>query len=111
MTKVLNLDDLETTIERELIIGGVTHKMKPFTVEAFINQMKEIEQIGDKEPTGSEMYATSVKMIQRAFPTLTDDVIKNMTTFQIDAVYNFLKERSDDEVEKGAQAGNSEGEA
>jgi hypothetical protein len=111
VTKVLNLDDLETTVERVIVIGGKEHKMKPFTVEAFINQMKEIEQIGDNEPSGSEMFATSVRMIQRAFPTLDDDVVKNMTTFQIDAVYNFLKDRGTEEVEKASTSGNSEGEA
>lgn len=110
VTKILNLDDLETTVERAIKIGGVEHKMKPFTVEAFINQMKEIEQIGDQDPTGSEMYATSLRMIMRAFPTLTNDIVQNMNTFQVDAIYGFLKDKTEDAVEEASASGNSEGE-
>lgn len=106
MTKVLNLDALETTVERVIVLKGKEYKMKPFTVEAFVNQMKEVEQIGDREPSGSEVYATSVKMIQRAFPDMSDDVLKELTTFQVDAIFSFLKERSTEALDEAQASGN-----
>jgi hypothetical protein len=106
VTKVLNLDALETTVERVIVLKGVEYKMKPFTVEGFVNQMKEIEEIGDREPSGSEVYATSVKMIQRAFPDLTDEVLNGLYTHQVDAIFAFLKDRSSEAIQEAQDSGN-----
>lgn len=106
MTKVLNLDALDTNVERSIIVKGKTYMMQPFSVEDFINQMKEIEQIGDKEPSGSEMYETSLRMILRAFPTLDDATLRSLNTFQVDAIYNFLRAKGEEEVEEAVASGN-----
>lgn len=111
MTKVLNLDDLETSVERSVVVGGKTYMMEAFSVEDFINQMKEIEEIGDKVPSASEMMETTLKMIQRAFPTMPNEVLRKLKTHQIDALYEFLKGKTEEEVERAATEGNSEGEA
>ena len=114
MTKILNLDDLETTIEKSIEIKGVRYDMKPFSVEEFVDQMKEIEEVSQKDLSGAELYLISLGMIRRAFPGMTDDILKKMNTFQIDAIYEFMKARTEEEAANVAtetQSGNLTGEA
>lgn len=113
MTKVLNLDQLETTIDKVVTIKGVDHRMTPLSVEDFINQMKEIDEATSSEMTALEMYELSLRVILRAFPTITEAQLRTLNTWQIDALYAFLKERVDTAAEEGAEAtsGNEKGEA
>lgn len=114
MTKILNLDEVESTIDKTLVIKGVSYAMRPFSVDEFINQMKEIEEVSKSNLTGVDLYKKSLEMIRRAFPGLTDEIIGEMTTFQIDAIYAFMKARTEDEAEQiaaEAGAGNGTGEA
>lgn len=93
-------------MERSIVLKGKTYLMKPFTVEAFINQMKEVEEIGNKPASGVEMYETTLRMILRAFPDLPEEVLRQCTTQQVDAIYSFLRDRSDEEIEHAEAAGN-----
>jgi hypothetical protein len=113
MTKVLNLDQLETTIDKVVTIKGVDHRMTPLSVEDFINQMKEIDQATSSDMTALEMYELSLKVILRAFPTIPETQLRALNTFQIDSLYAFLKEKVDHAAEEGAEAtsGNETGKA
>ena len=106
MTKILNLDDLETGLEKTVTIKGVDYVMVPLSVEAFINQMKEIAALGDKELSALEMYEMSLTVIQRAFPGLSDETLHGLNTHQVDALYAFLKETGEEQVEAGLEAVN-----
>lgn len=110
MTKILNLDELETSFEKIIVVKGVKYAMAPFSVEDFINQMKELEEASEKEMSGVDIYELSLKMIQRAFPTLEAAVLRKLNTFQVDAIYNFLKANSEEEVRQAVE-GNVSGEA
>lgn len=101
MTKILNVDDLETSVEKVIVVKGVKYAMKPFTVEAFVNQMKELEAAAERETSGVEIYEMSLKMIARAFPGLPEADLRNMTTYQVDMIYNFLKNTAEAEVAEG----------
>ena len=114
MTKVLNLDELETSLEKVVVIKGVEYKMTPLSVEDFINQMKEIDEVGKQDLSAMEMYELSLRVILRAFPGLTSETLRSLNTFQIDALYGFLKERADVEADRGLEtvnAGEQKGEA
>lgn len=99
MTKILNLDDIETSIEKSIVIHGATYNLKPFSVEEFIDQMKEVEALGQETISGSEMYEMTLRMIMRAFPGLTDEKLRKLNTHQVDAIYAFLKAKTDEEVD------------
>lgn len=99
MTKVLNVDDLEGSIDKVITIKGVDYAMKPFSVEDFLNQMRELNALGEKGVDGAEMFEMSLRMIERAFPTLPKGTLQTLNTFQVDAIYNFLKATSEEEVE------------
>lgn len=112
MTKVLNLDDLETNLDKVVTIKGVDYAMKALSVEDFINQMKEIDAMTTESMTAIQMYEVSLTVILRAFPGLEEDVLRSLNTFQIDSLYAFLKDKAEDIVEDGADAvGSSEGNA
>lgn len=108
MTKVLNLDALETEIEKSVTVDGVDHAMKPLSVEEFVNNMKEIEaiQAAGAEITPSEAFERSLVMIVRAFPSLEEARVRKMTTPQIDALFAFVQGENDAEVARGASEGN-----
>lgn len=104
MTKVLNLDELETSLDKVVVIKGTQYAMKALSVEDFINQMKEIDAATGQDMTAIEMYELSLRVILRAFPGLAEDVLRSLNTFQIDSLYAFLKEKADDLAEEGADA-------
>ena len=58
MTKVLNLDELETSLDKTVVIKGVEYAMKALSVEDFINQMKEIDAA-----TGHDMTANHLSLV------------------------------------------------
>jgi len=108
MTKVLNLDELETAVEKSIQIDGNEHFMEPLTVEEFINNMKEIEaiQASGADMSASETFERSLKMILRAFPTLKEDRVRKMRTHQVDALFAFVQGETEQEVERAAASGN-----
>lgn len=108
MTKVLNLDELETAVEKEIVVDGTSHKMVPLSVEEFISNMKEIEAIQEAgtELTPSDTFERSLNMILRAFPTLTAERVRQMKTHQVDALFNFVQGETEKEVERAAASGN-----
>lgn len=110
MTKILNLDELETSFEKVIVVKGVKYAMAPFSVEDFINQMKELEQAAEQEMSGVDVYELSLKMISRAFPTLASTDLRKLNTFQVDAIYAFLKDNSEEEIQQAVE-GNVSGEA
>lgn len=86
MTKVINIASLRkpaaVVIETE---DGKKHSMQAATVGSFIENLKDIEELGLDASPIKEAEMT-IKVIQRAFPTLerteidlwTLDVIKNL---------------------------------
>lgn len=112
MTKVLNLDALETAIDKSVILDGKEYFLKPFSVEEFVNQLQEIEQISaNNDMTASEIFDTSVRILARGFPDLPQERFRKMSTAQIDHLMNFVRGEMDEELTAGAEAAANAGEA
>lgn len=75
MTKVINLSDLKKDPEVKLVVGEVEHVMQPATVNSFIEHMKMVEDLGTNASLAEEMEVM-IKIIIGAFPTLTDDEVR-----------------------------------
>lgn len=108
MTKVLNLDSLETNIEKVIQVDGVEHVMRPLSVEEFVENMKELEAIqkGGVEIDPSEAFERSLTMILRAFPTLSEDRVRKMNVTQVDAIFAFVQGENDEELKRASSEGN-----
>jgi hypothetical protein len=117
MTKILNLDDIEQSEDKTVVLNTVSHKFHPFTVDEFITQLKEIEAI---EAGGSVMSATdyaefSIRTVQAAFPTIKETDLRALTIGKLKALTDFVKDVAKTEAVAGAEAlaepGNAVGEA
>jgi hypothetical protein len=76
MTKILNLDALSATSQRELVLGGKTYPVPRMSVDNFIETTKVAEKlVADKAGMAAQIEAT-IEMITRAVPALTRDVLK-----------------------------------
>ena len=96
---ILNLDTLETGSEKVIIIGGEEHQMHPFSVQDFIEQMKSISGAEDAAP--EEAFELVVDSIVRAFPTLDRDDILGLEMPKLNAIYEFIRATTEEEVAEG----------
>lgn len=108
MTKILNLDAIETSQEKIIKVDDVDHVMSPLSVEEFVENMKELESIkaagADLEP--SEAFERSLKMILKAFPTLPEARVRKMKVHQVDAIFAFVQGENDEELKRASSEGN-----
>lgn len=71
MTKILNIDDLLQESPLKVVIGGKEHAMSTPTMSDFLQNMKDLEALAAAPSLVTETEIT-VKIIARAFPTLTE---------------------------------------
>lgn len=112
MTKILNLDDLQDTTDKALIFKGVTHNFAPFTVEAFIAQMKKAEaQDKRTDVPASEYVEYMVELVTRSFPTVDADVLRKEPLDRLKLISDFVNDIGQEENEAApkAAAKNSKG--
>jgi hypothetical protein len=90
MTKVINIAALRkppaVKIETE---DGKSHEMVPATVETFLENLKEIEDLGLDASPIKEAELT-IRAIHRAFPTLTEKQIKGWTLDVLKTLYEMI---------------------
>ena len=75
MTTVINLDDLTSEPKVVIKIGTAEHAMKPLSVQDLIDNLKLVEEMGMNPGIPAEIEA-GIKIITRAFPTLTEEQIR-----------------------------------
>lgn len=90
MTKVINIASLRkpaaVVIETE---DGKKHEMVPATVGTFIENLKEIEELGLDASPIKEAEMT-MRAINRAFPTLSRKEIEGWTIDVIQSLYEMI---------------------
>lgn len=104
MSKVLNLDDLETSVAKQIVIDGKTYEMKPFTVESFIEQMKEVDELRKLKEDGAaaiESVKLVVRAIVRAFPGVEEARLMKMEVSHLEAIQAFIQSSAEEEVAAG----------
>jgi hypothetical protein len=90
MTKVINIDALREEAPFVLVIGGVKHEMKIASVDDFIENMGLIEGLGTN-PSFKDELEVSIKVIARAFPTLTEKEIRSWQVATIDKLFRISR--------------------
>lgn len=90
MTKIVNLDALATAPKLTILVDGVKHDMVEPTVQSFIDNMTEIEAMGMNPSPLNEMKL-GVKIIQRAFPTISEEAMSKWTLERLNMLVNIAR--------------------
>lgn len=99
MTKILNLDELEASVDKVLIFKGVSHEYRPYTVGEFITVMKTAEA-RDKagEHSVSESVEYMVETINRSFPTVSSDDLRGLSLDRLRLITDFVNGVNEEEA-------------
>jgi hypothetical protein len=88
--KFLDLDAVAVEEEFTIKLNGKTHKLHFATVETFIANMKDFEKLGLNASTAEELDIT-MTILKRAFPTVTEEEMRNLTIHQMQAINDFAR--------------------
>lgn len=115
MTKVINLDKLETKKDRAVILNGKEHVMATLTVKDYIHQLKqqaEIDKLSKEVDGGAGLEAAdkimevTIEALGKLFPTIMREELEALTMEQLTA----MRELAEEEVEKDAPEAEATGE-
>ena len=106
MAKLLNLDEVTSSTEMSLKIGGIVYPLKELTVDDFLQNMKDIENL-PTTATVEEEYNLTLKLICRVFPTLTRDILGKLTLAQLKSINEFARTANEEDEKPGE--GDTEG--
>lgn len=107
MTKILNLDKIQTKRDKVIILGGEEHVMKVFTVKEYIFHMKEAEKLGKMEEDnidtlGKGLDAT-ISILCNAFPTVKREQFEGLNMEQLSAIRGLIDEENEGDVQELAE--------
>lgn len=109
MTKFLDLDAVAPSVDFTLKLNGKEHPLKVASVDTFIKNMRELEALPVNASPIEEMEMT-IKIILRAFPTLTEKEVRGLNLDQVRAISQFAREANGEiaEEEKETPEGNAD---
>jgi hypothetical protein len=118
MTKIINLDELETKRDKVVVLGGKEHVMATLTVQDYINQLKqqrELEKLttsGDDSPeTADRIVELTVDAMHKLFPTIERDQLMRLNLDQLNAMRALADEYTAEDAPDGELTGESTGKA
>jgi hypothetical protein len=118
MTKIVNLDQLETKRDKVVVLGGVEHVMKTLTVKDYVHQLKtqaELEKLSTSEDidiaTADRIMELTIKALHDLFPSLTIDQLEALNMEQLNAIRDLAQNYTADEAPKAEDTGESTGKA
>lgn len=103
MTKIVNLDKLDTRKEKIVILNGKEHIMRSLTVREYIAQMKaseEISKLSDESDlsAASRIFEITVEALHKVFPTIPLDELENLSMDQLTALKDLADDNATEEV-------------
>lgn len=93
-TKILNLDEITPPLEVVVKLNGKEHKLKTFTVEDFVENTKLAQSVTGTELTVEEEVNIVIKMLIRAFPTMSESDLRSMSLDKLSAILEFARENN-----------------
>jgi hypothetical protein len=100
-TKILNLDEIETGVEKSFILNGKTHTMKPLSVMEFVAQTKRLDEMRASEASLSDSFEFMVDSICKAFPTVERDEVVRLDIGRIQKLTDYINADLEAEKEEG----------
>jgi hypothetical protein len=108
MTKVINLDQLETRKDKAVILKGKEHVMKTLTVKDYILQLKtqqEIEKLSVKAAsveadvdTADKLIELTVDALSQLFPSIDRDDLLALNMTQLNALRGLADSYTEEEA-------------
>lgn len=117
MTKILNLDKIETKRDKVIILGGVEHVMKALTVKDYINQMKASAELNtlalheDNLEDAERVMDLTIDALVKLFPTITREQFEALTMEQLTAIRELAEHQAEEQLEEAAPEGEEAGKA
>lgn len=118
MTKIVNLDQLETKRDKVVILKGVEHVMTTLTVKDYIQQLKasaEIEKLTSTEDatpeTADRIVELTIDALAKLFPSISRDELESLNMDQLNAIRGLAEDYTADEAPEGEPTGESTGKA
>lgn len=118
MTKIINLDQLETKRDKVVVLGGTEHVMRTLTVKDYIHQLKsqrEIEKLttgDDADPdTVDRILELTVDALHKLFPTITKEQLESLNMDQLNAMRALAEDYVAEEAPETEETGESTGKA
>jgi len=116
MTKVINLDQLETRKDRAVILKGKEHIMKTLTVKDYILQLKtqqELEKLSanvEQNPdTADRLIELTVDALSQLFPTIEREDLLSLNMDQLNAMRGLAEGFAEEEAPDAEDTGESTG--
>lgn len=117
MTKIVNLDSLETKRDKVVILGGVEHVMKTLTVKDYIEQMKsshELNKLAASEQLdeqGSErIMEITIEALMKIFPTISKEQFESLNMDQLNAIRELAEDIANEDAPEAESKGEAKGE-
>jgi hypothetical protein len=105
MTKVINLDELETRKDKAVVLKGQEHIMKTLTVKDYILQLKmqqEIEKLSSAEEqtveTADRLIELTVDALNQVFPTIDRNDLLALNMDQLNAMRGLVEDYTEEEA-------------
>lgn len=98
MTNYLDLDSVASEAEFVLKLNGREHKLKVATVNTFVQNMKDLEGLSMNATAGEELEV-AVKIVQRAFPTIPEDELRELSVLQVKAISDYAMQANGEKTE------------
>lgn len=95
MVKILNIDELVQEAPIVIVLGGEEHAMKIPTLEDFLMNMKDLEAMA-AAPNMTVETEMTIRMIARAFPSLTEERVRQMPMPAVERLFAIVREADPD---------------
>lgn len=99
--KILNLDEIDTGIEKAFTLGGKTHKMKPLSVMDFIAQTKRLDEMKATDASAEDNLNFMIDCVVAAFPTVTREEVAALDLGRIRKLTDYINADLEAETEEG----------
>lgn len=113
MTKIINFDEIQKPAAVAIVYKGKRHEMVDATVDSFLTNMKAVDSLGLDASPIDEIEVT-IGIILRAFPTLTDKLIREWTLDMIKQLGEIARgaggevaSTDEDEIKEANASGNA----
>lgn len=90
MTEVINIDAFKEEAPLKIKAGGVEHEMASPSIQTVLDNLNDLEELAKAPDVRSELNLT-VRMIVRAFPTLTEEGVKSWPLPMIEKLFNTVR--------------------
>lgn len=123
MTKIINLDQLETKRDKVVVLGGKEHVMRTLTVKDYIQQLKkqqELEKlseavadntVADNPDTADRIVELTVEALHTLFPTISKEQLESLNMDQLNAMRGLADDYTADDAPEPEDTGEETGKA